>query len=105
MPRIADVRKHLSAAHRRGDPLFHKDTCEHCHMDKRLATDANAASIPGVFDPHVTHVGRLDMRCTWCHHDVDIRQHSGTRIRRNVATERCVQCHEGEYYVAQGDRR
>jgi hypothetical protein len=105
-PTLAQVRAHLAAAHRQGHPLYHKDACEKCHRDKGNASAAAAASIPGFFDPHVTHVTTLAIRCTYCHEDVDIADHSGTRFRRTVATARCVQCHEGEYYatLAPGDQ-
>jgi hypothetical protein len=102
-PAIADVRRHLVAAHVRGSPLFHKDTCAKCHQDQGLANGASAASIPGFFDPHVTHVAQLNIGCTWCHDSVDITQHSGAAFRRNANTERCVQCHEGEYYAEEDD--
>lgn len=98
IPSIAEARKHLVAAHTKGNPLYHKDTCDKCHQDKGQATAAQASSKPGFFNPHVTHVRQLGIRCTWCHGTIDIRQKSGTSFRRTVMTERCVQCHEGEYY-------
>ncbi len=101
-PPLVELRKHLVAAHQEGSPLYHKDACEKCHQDIGHPTEMSAAKIRGFFEPHVTHVGRLGIRCTWCHGSVDLRQHSGSRIRRLVTTERCVQCHEGEYYPKQG---
>lgn len=101
-PSLADARRHLVAAHRRGSPMYHKDTCEKCHMDKNHASGRTAASKPGFFDPHVTHVERLQIRCVWCHQDVDITTGSGKTLRRSSNVERCVQCHAGEYYAAKG---
>ena len=99
-PTLAAVRKNLVGAHRRANPLFHKETCEKCHQDMRTASSSTAASVEGFFDPHVTHVGRLEIRCTWCHTDVDIRQSSGTSARKLADVERCAQCHAGEYFPA-----
>jgi len=101
-PPLAELRKHLFAAHQKGSAMYHKDACEKCHQDVGHPTELSAAKVPGFFDPHVTHVGRLEIRCTWCHESVDLRQHSGSRLRRLVTTERCVQCHAGEYYPKEG---
>ena len=100
-PKIADVRKHLADAHRRASPWFHKDTCIKCHHDKATVSSVSAASIPGFFDPHVTHVSRLNIRCTWCHSDVDITQSTSAYFRRTSDPERCIRCHGTEYYAAE----
>ena len=99
-PSLMEARKHLVAAHRRGSRWFHKDSCEKCHRDKRHASGRNAASKRGFFDPHVTHVERMNIRCTWCHRDVDIVDSSGVTLRRNTDVERCVQCHADDYYAS-----
>jgi len=95
-PSLETVRAHLVEAHLEDTPYFHKDTCVKCHQDK--TNTVLAAAKPGYFDPHATHVQRYNMRCTWCHESVDILQKSGTRLRRNVNTKRCVECHEGWLY-------
>lgn len=101
---ISMLRKHLVATHRKGSPLFHKDSCTTCHQDIGTRTNGTA-SIPGFVDPHATHVGRLNIRCTWCHDTVDIPLNSGATMRRTTNPERCTECHAGEYYAKSEERK
>ncbi len=88
----------LVALHDAKSPTFDKN-CLGCHGDIMTRTtlnpqfkEAHAVMIP--FAPgYDAGVGVTDQTCTACHATVDILQHSGASIRKNVDARLCAMCH------------
>ncbi len=88
----------LIALHDASSPSFNKN-CLSCHRDimkkttlNRKFKEAHAAMVP--FAPgYDAKVGVSSEVCISCHGKVDLVQHSGAMIRRNVDVSMCAMCH------------
>jgi hypothetical protein len=88
----------LAAIHDASSPEFNR-ACLDCHADVMQRTtlnpklkDAHAAMVrfmPG----YDTKVGVTNENCVSCHGKVDVIQHSGMSLRKNVDVSGCQGCH------------
>lgn len=88
----------LVAVHFAGAPQL-SAPCLSCHGDIMKRTtlnpkfkEAHAAMIP-FWPEYDAKVGVTDATCVSCHTKVDVVQHSGLQIRKNVEVASCEGCH------------
>lgn len=78
----------LTTLHDGRDQSFTVDNCQACHNDRKheISTD------PAIRPWHAMRI-HSSTACTWCHRNVDLSNHSGGTIRKQVNVALCVGCH------------
>ena len=78
----------LVTLHDGRNPSFTVDNCQACHNDRKHEVSTEPAILPW----HALKI-HASTACTWCHRTVDLTNHSGGAIRKQVNVAICAGCH------------
>lgn len=93
LPRIDVASLNLTAVHSGAGPQYLVVNCHACHGDRLGEVSAD----PNILPYHAIGLGKgghADQDCTFCHATVDLAQHSGATLRKQVnVAATCKGCH------------